>query len=109
MMECLILLVYLEDPGDWEEQELQAAITDLVDTVNHASDITGIHAGGLYAGMWGEDAVVSFFVQHDKRHEEQQDQMIHDTFEKAIELCQLEESFWVMSRYERELLDQEEP
>lgn len=107
MMECLILLMYLEDPETWDEQDLQAAIGAIVDTVNEASDITGIHTGGLYAGLWGEDAVISFFVQHDTRYEGKEDQMIHDTFEKALELCELDESMWVMVREEREFLDTE--
>lgn len=105
MSKCLILLMYLEDPQEWDEQELQSAITDITDTVNHASDITGIYAGGLYAGMWGEDAVVSFFVQHDDRYEGKTDDMILDTFDKALELCGLEECLWILERQDRELLD----
>lgn len=109
MMECLILLMYLEDPRSFEtEKFLQECIGDIVETVNEASDITGIHAGGLYAGMWGEDPVVSFFVQHDTRYEGKQDQMIRDVFEKALELNDLEELMWVMEREDRELLDHDE-
>lgn len=106
MMECLILLMYLEEPESWEVNELQAAIGDIITTVNEASDITGIHAGGLYCGTWGEDSVVSIFVQHDDRYDNR-DEMVLNTFEKALEICDLEEDFWVMNRFERELLDAE--
>lgn len=106
MMECLILLMYLEDPEDWGAEELQEAIGEIITTVNEASDITGIVAGGLYCGRWGEDAVISIFVQHDDRYDDR-DEMVIDTFEKALELCELEEDMWVMNRFERELLDTE--
>lgn len=108
MLKCLILLMYLEEPEFFEdEDELRGSIHDIVTTVNEATDITGIHAAGLYAGMWGEDPIVSFLVQHDDRYEEKTDQMILDTFEKALELCDLDEMLWVMERAEREFLDAE--
>ena len=106
----LILLMYLEEPTEWDEQSLLSAIQDLTDTVNHAADITGFSTAGLYAGQWGEDAIISFFVDHDARYcDGTNDQMIIDTFDKALELCDLEEHMWVVLPEDKALLDLEEP
>lgn len=105
--ECVILLVYVEEPATWTPEALQVGIGNILELVNDASDLTGIYAAGLFLDRWGEDAVASFFVQHDHRYDsfEQADTMIADTFSKAIELCELDEQFWVMDEDERSYLE----
>lgn len=106
---CLVILLYLEEPRNWGEKELQEAIMELINMVNVASDITGILTAGLYVDKWGEDPIISLFVEHDYRFGDQakEDQMILDTFNKALELCDLEEDMWVIEKPERGLLDAE--
>lgn len=105
-----ILLMYLEDPQEWDEQTLLSAIQDIIDTVNSAQDITGFSTAGLYAGQWGDDAIISFFVDHDERYVGgENDQMIIDTFDKALELCDLEGEMWVVLPEDKVLLDPDEP
>lgn len=108
-LDFLILLVYLEDPGEWTGKELQSSIKGLIELVNTASDLTGICTAGLMVDKWGEDPVVSFFVQVDARYDdpEEADTMVVDTFSKAIEIMQLEEDMYVLDYSERQILDAE--
>jgi len=108
--ECLILLAYLEDPKSWSEVELQSAIVSVIDLVNTAADITGIYAAGLMVDLWGDDPLISFFVQHvSGKYEspEDADAMIVATFTKAIELQGLQEDIWILDHDERSYLDAE--
>lgn len=108
--DYLILLAYLENPRSWgSEKELQTAIVNIIELVNSASDLTGIGAAGLMVDKWGDDPLISFFVQHDRRWDkpEDADTMVMQTFTKAIELCDLSEEIWILDHAERELLDPE--
>lgn len=103
----LIVLAYLEDTRKWTVETLQSAIISVIDLVNTASDLTGIYAAGLMVDKWGDDPLISFFVQHDDRWEtpEDADEMIMQTFTKAIQICNLEDDMWVLGYEERELLE----
>lgn len=105
--DFLILLVYLEDPTKWTEKSLQSSIIQVINLVNSCSDITGIVSAGLMVDKWGDDPLISFLVQHDRRWDspEEADDMIVRTFSKAIELCKLEQEMWVLEYEHREMLD----
>lgn len=109
-LNFVILLARLENIRGWRsEVELQKAIVDIIELVNTAADITGIVAAGLMVDRWGDDPMISFFVQHDDRWDEPEDadDMIVQTFNKAIELCKLSKEFTVLGYEEREKLDTE--
>lgn len=107
MDDYLVLLAYLEDPSDWTEKSLQAAVVSVIDCVNAAGDITGILTAWLVTDLWGDDPLVSFFVQHDDRWDtpEEADEMIIQLFTKAIEICGYSDDLWILNGEEREYLD----
>lgn len=107
--EYLILLAYLEDTEKWTEPTLQDAICSVMDLVNTASDLTGIYTAGLMVDYWGDDPLVSFFVQHDKRWDtpEDADEFIMQLFTKTLQICQLQDEMWVLNDEERKYLDVE--
>lgn len=106
--QCLMLLVALDDETSWSTESLQTAIKSVQDLVNSASDITGIVTTGLIADYWGDVPVITYWVQHDSRYGdsfESVDDMIVNTFYKAIELAGYINDLWVLDSEERASLE----
>lgn len=84
--------------------------SNIQNLVNEARSITGIGAAALTVSMWGDVGVICYIVQFDNRFEGSStppDDMIRETFEKALELLDYDEEMWVMDSDDRACLETE--